>query len=213
MSKPNFHFYRFLHLSTSRQEIKTLRDGTTFDKEHLTTQWITKSMKELRTELAEVQESVSSGSKDAQLRSQIIEDVDTMQSEYKKIKLELDALRSRQEKTEVLMRDLRDELMQSSEDIRKSFILNEQVTFQKSTKKPIRPFQSNLDLILCVSLKFLKSRCFGCARKPACRVYNQRYDDDFFYIVDRFLFLFYRSIFIHQTMNTQKKPHNVFQDI
>jgi hypothetical protein len=55
-----------------------------------------------------------------------------MQSDYKHIKLELDALRSRQEKSEVLMRDLRDELMQSSEDIRKSFILNEQqVNFPK----------------------------------------------------------------------------------
>jgi ABC-type phosphate transport system auxiliary subunit len=70
---------------------------------------------------------VRSGSKDAQIRSQIIEDVSMVQAENKKLKLELDALRSRQQKTEVLMRDLRDELMQSSEDIRKSFILNEQV--------------------------------------------------------------------------------------
>jgi regulator of replication initiation timing len=70
---------------------------------------------------------VRSGSKDAQIRSQIIEDANMMQAENKKLKLELDALRSRQQKTEVLMRDLRDELMQSSEDIRKSFILNEQV--------------------------------------------------------------------------------------
>jgi len=110
-------------LFASRQEIKTLRDGTAFDKEHITTQWITQSIKELRNEMAEVQ----SGSKDAQIRSQIIEDVHMMQAENKKLKLELEALRSRQQKTEVLMRDLRDELMQSSEDMRKSFILNEQV--------------------------------------------------------------------------------------
>lgn len=97
-----------------------LRESNSPNKERLTVQWLSQSIAEIRSELAELQESSSNVSKDAQLRNQLMEDINTLRADFSTMKLELESLRSRQEKTEVLVRELREEAVQSAEDIRRS---------------------------------------------------------------------------------------------
>ncbi|XP_055529961.1 protein scabrous [Wyeomyia smithii] len=103
-----------------REEIKVLRESNSPNKERLTVQWLSQSIAEIRSELAELQESSSNVSKDAQLKNQLMEDINTLRADYSTMRLELESLRSRQEKTEVLVRELREEAVQSAEDIRRS---------------------------------------------------------------------------------------------
>ncbi|XP_055606167.1 protein scabrous [Uranotaenia lowii] len=103
-----------------REDIKVLREGSSPNKDRLTVQWLSQSISEIRSELSELQESSSNVSKDAQLRNQLSEDINTLRVDFATMKLELEALRSRQEKTEVLVRELREEAVQSAEDIRRS---------------------------------------------------------------------------------------------
>ncbi|XP_062543689.1 protein scabrous [Armigeres subalbatus] len=107
-------------LDQMRDDIKMLRESNSPNKERLTVQWLSQSIAEIRSELAELQESSSNVSKDAQLRNQLMEDINTLRADYSSMRLELESLRSRQEKTEVLVRELREEAVQSAEDIRRS---------------------------------------------------------------------------------------------
>nr|XP_029721948.1 protein scabrous-like [Aedes albopictus] len=107
-------------LDRMRDDIKMLRESNSPNKERLTVQWLSQSIAEIRSELAELQESSSNVSKDAQLRNQLMEDINTLRADYSTMRLELESLRSRQEKTEVLVRELREEAVQSAEDIRRS---------------------------------------------------------------------------------------------
>lgn len=83
-------------------------------------QWLSQSIAEIRSELAELQGSFGGGSKDAQFRNQLLEDLSTLRADFGTAKLELESLRSRQEKTEVLVRELQEEAVQSADDIRRS---------------------------------------------------------------------------------------------
>ncbi|XP_055620393.1 protein scabrous [Toxorhynchites rutilus septentrionalis] len=118
-----------------REDIKVLREGSSPNKERLTVQWLSQSISEIRSELAELQESSSNVSKDAQLRNQLTEDINTLRADISTMKLELESLKSRQEKTEVLVRELREEAVQSAEDIRRS--LNRQR--EKTTNAQLLP--------------------------------------------------------------------------
>lgn len=114
-------FYLFsVSRPPTRDDIKMLRDSNSPNKERLTVQWLSQSIAEIRSELAELQESSSNVSKDAQLRNQLMEDINTLRADCSTMRLELESLRSRQEKTEVLVRELREEAVQSAEDIRRS---------------------------------------------------------------------------------------------
>ncbi|XP_058828037.1 uncharacterized protein LOC131687953 [Topomyia yanbarensis] len=104
----------------AREDIKALRDSSSPNKERLTVQWLSQSIAEIRSELAELQESSSNVSKDAQLKNQLMEDISTLRAEFSTLKLELESLKSRQEKMEVLVHELREEAVQSAEDIRRS---------------------------------------------------------------------------------------------
>ena len=112
-----------------REEIKTLREGgAPSNKERLTVQWLSQSISELRSELAELQESSSNASKNVQQRNQIFEDISTIRSDISHMRLELDSVKSRQEKIEVLVRELREEAVQSAEDLRKSLNKHDKVS-------------------------------------------------------------------------------------
>uniref|UniRef100_A0A182NJM6 Uncharacterized protein n=1 Tax=Anopheles dirus TaxID=7168 RepID=A0A182NJM6_9DIPT len=104
-----------------KEDVNGLRDSSSPSKERLTVQWLSQSIAEIRSELAELQGTVGGGgSKDAQFRNQLLEDLSTLRGEFGTAKLELESLRSRQEKTEVLVRELQEEAVQSADDIRRS---------------------------------------------------------------------------------------------
>uniref|UniRef100_A0A182JEB5 Uncharacterized protein n=1 Tax=Anopheles atroparvus TaxID=41427 RepID=A0A182JEB5_ANOAO len=105
------------------EDVNLLRDSSSPNKERLTVQWLSQSISEIRSELAELQGSFGGGSKDAQFRNQLLEDLSTLRNEFGTAKLELESLRSRQEKTEVLVRELQEEAVQSADDIRRSLNL------------------------------------------------------------------------------------------
>uniref|UniRef100_A0A182FET8 Uncharacterized protein n=1 Tax=Anopheles albimanus TaxID=7167 RepID=A0A182FET8_ANOAL len=111
-----------------RADVNELREHGSASKERLTVQWLSQSMAELRSELAELQQMVGGGpsggpSKEAQFRNQLLEDLGALRSELGGARLELEALRSRQEKTEVLVRELQEEAVQSADDLRRSLNL------------------------------------------------------------------------------------------
>ncbi|XP_050091218.1 protein scabrous [Anopheles aquasalis] len=114
-------------LDQLRADVNGLREHGSASKERLTVQWLSQSMAELRSELAELQQTVGGGtggpSKEAQFRNQLLEDLGALRSELGSARLELEALRSRQEKTEVLVRELQEEAVQSADDLRRSLNL------------------------------------------------------------------------------------------
>lgn len=96
-----------------RAEIKTLRQGASPKKEKLT-EWLSNSIAELRSEISELQATASNLTKSCHQRNIITDDINMF-------KLETSALRTRQDQSDVLLRELREEITQGSgEDFTKS---------------------------------------------------------------------------------------------
>ncbi len=114
--------------SFSRQEIKSMRKASTSNKERLTVEWLSESITELRTELSELQEASSNASRNINRPSAIQEDVVELRNDFTKLKLEIDALKLRQENTERLVNELQSEAVQRDEDLRKSTKFNSKVS-------------------------------------------------------------------------------------
>lgn len=74
------------------------------------------------SEVSEIQQTASDLSKKFSQKNFLTEDIQNMHEEMKTFKLEMNAMKSRQDKSEVLLRELREEVTQSSEDYRKSFL-------------------------------------------------------------------------------------------
>lgn len=74
------------------------------------------------SEVSEIQQTASDLSKKFLQKNFLTEDIQNMHEEMKTFKLEMNAMKSRQDKSEVLLRELREEVTQSSEDYRKSFL-------------------------------------------------------------------------------------------
>lgn len=86
------------------------------------TEWLSSSIKELRTEVSELQASASNLSRTCHQRNLFADDLQIIRDELKTFKLEISAVKSRQGKSEVLLRELREEITEnSSRDVRKSF--------------------------------------------------------------------------------------------
>jgi len=102
-----------------RAEIKILRQGVPPNQEKLTT-WLSSSIAELRKEISELQESASNLSKTCHQRNFISDDLQRLHDDIKILKLEINAMKSRQEKSEVLLRELREEITENSKDLWKS---------------------------------------------------------------------------------------------
>lgn len=115
-----FFFFYFLF----RAEIKTFRQGVSPNQEKLTT-WLSSSISELRTEISELQESASNLSRTCHQSNLLTEDLQNIHNEVKTFRLEINALKSRQEKSEVLLRELREEI---TENTRKYWTHQEQGT-------------------------------------------------------------------------------------
>lgn len=102
--------------------MKTLREGASIYKEHLTVQWLSESITELRNEMLEVQESTANVTKALQQQqsySPVMEEINEMKDELAKLSLSYKALHHRQESSERQIKQLRDEAMQHGEDVRK----------------------------------------------------------------------------------------------
>lgn len=86
----------------------------------MTIDWLSQSITELRTELAELQEATSNTSRVLQQRNQYSEDITELKEEFTRFRLELNALKMRQENTEKISKELRAEAIQTAEDFRRS---------------------------------------------------------------------------------------------
>lgn len=96
------------------------RASKTASKERLTIEWLSQSIAELRAELSELQEASSNTSRSLQQRNTVLEDITELRTEFEKLKLDLTAMKQRQEETNKIVRELRNEAIQSADDVRKS---------------------------------------------------------------------------------------------
>lgn len=105
-----------------------MREGVSTNKDRLTMQWLSQSITEIRSEIAEIQESTSNLSKNFQQKNLISEDITSLRSDLQNLRLELTAIKSRQDSTDVYVRELREEAIQSSEDLRRSLLNHNKVS-------------------------------------------------------------------------------------
>ncbi|XP_055858863.1 protein scabrous [Episyrphus balteatus] len=125
-------------LDQLRHEIKTLRDSHIGgNKEKLTVEWISQSIAEIRKELSELQGVASKASKDVSQRTQNFEDLATIKSDFHQFKLELEALKERQQTTEVFVKELREDAIQREEDMRR-ILLNRDQSDETNTNSVIQ---------------------------------------------------------------------------
>lgn len=90
---------------------------------------MSESITELRSELSELQEASSNASRNINRPSVVQEDVVELRNDFTKLKLEIEALKLRQESTERIVNELQSEAVQRGEDLRKSMKVNPKVSF------------------------------------------------------------------------------------
>lgn len=100
--------------------MKSLRQGVPAKKEKLT-EWLSSSIAELRLEISELQASASNLTKSCHQRNLFVEDMRSIRDEMNTFKLEMSAMKMRQDKSDVLLRELREEITQSTEDFSKNY--------------------------------------------------------------------------------------------
>lgn len=100
-----------------------MREGASLNKEHLTTQWLSESITELRNEMTELQESTANVTRVVQLQqyqeSPAMEEIRELKDSMAKMQLQMKALRARQDKNEATLKQLRDEAIQHVTDLKK----------------------------------------------------------------------------------------------
>ncbi|XP_073846390.1 scabrous [Musca autumnalis] len=124
-------------LETLRREVQELRNGhlmgttiigATGNKERLTIEWLQQSIGELRKQLVELQSLASNAMRDVATRTQSWEDLTTIRSDFQQLKLELAALKERQQQTDVYVQELREETQQQEEDYKRlAMHMNKQI--------------------------------------------------------------------------------------
>uniref|UniRef100_A0A0K8VMS8 Protein scabrous n=1 Tax=Bactrocera latifrons TaxID=174628 RepID=A0A0K8VMS8_BACLA len=103
-----------------RREVAALRDGHLGgNKERLTVEWLQQSIAEIRKQLVELQGLASEASKSISHRTQSYEDMATVRNDFTQLKLEVAALRERQQQSEVFVQELREEALQQEEDYKR----------------------------------------------------------------------------------------------
>ncbi|XP_054737811.1 protein scabrous [Anastrepha obliqua] len=107
-------------LQDLRREVAALREGhLSGNKERLTVEWLQQSIAEIRKQLVELQELGSDTSKSISHRTQGYEDLATIRNDFAQLKLEVAALRERQQQNEVFIGELREESLQQEEDYKR----------------------------------------------------------------------------------------------
>ncbi|KAH8300321.1 hypothetical protein KR044_012919 [Drosophila immigrans] len=103
-------------LDQLRREVQTLRATHGGNKERLTIEWLQQSISEIRKQLVELQRTAGSVAND--VRHNGYEDLATIRSDYQQLQLELAAQRERQQQTEVIVQEMREELMQQEQEFK-----------------------------------------------------------------------------------------------
>lgn len=96
--------------------MQTLRATHSGNKERLTVEWLQQSISEIRKQLVELQRTAGSVAKDVRHGGAAYEDLATIRNDYQQLKLELAAQRERQQQTEVIVQELREELLQQEQE-------------------------------------------------------------------------------------------------
>lgn len=78
------------------------------------TEWLSSSIAELRTEVSELQATASNLTRSCHQRNLVTEEMRNIHDEIDTFKLELSAIKARQDKSEALLRELRDEMIQGA---------------------------------------------------------------------------------------------------
>lgn len=94
------------------------RDAEVTTKERLTVEWFTRTVGELRAEIAEMQLATRNTTRAVHQHNQVHEEVGELQYNQRQMRLSGDALRSRLETVERAVKELRAEALQSGEDLR-----------------------------------------------------------------------------------------------
>lgn len=112
--------------------------GANGNKERLTIEWLQQSVGELRKQLVELQTLASNAMRDINTRTQSWEDLTTIRSDFQQLKLELAALKERQQQTDVYVQELREETVQQEEDYKRlAMHIGQQKQIQNSEDKAI----------------------------------------------------------------------------
>ena len=109
----------FFYLFFCRAEIKTQHQGVSPKKEKLT-EWLSSSIAELRSEISELQASASNLTKSCHQRNLFAEDIRSVRDEMNTFRLEISAIKTRQDKSDIMLRELREEIIQNSEETSRS---------------------------------------------------------------------------------------------
>lgn len=96
--------------------MQTLRATHSGNKERLTVEWVQQSISEIRKQLVELQRTAGNVAKDVRHSGGAYEDLATIRSDYQQLKLEVAAQRERQQQTEVLVQELREEMLQQEQE-------------------------------------------------------------------------------------------------
>lgn len=93
------------------------KEAVSSSKERLTIDWFSQTVTELRSELAELQQASSNASRSMQQHNSVVrEEVAEMKNEFRRVNLELSALKVRQETTERIVKDLRADAIEYGSD-------------------------------------------------------------------------------------------------
>lgn len=92
------------------------------------TEWLSSSIAELRSEISELQASASNLTKSCHQRNLFAEDIRGIRDEMNTFRLELSAIKTRQDKSDVMLRELREEIMHGSEDFGRSLTKHKTVS-------------------------------------------------------------------------------------
>lgn len=117
--------------------MQTLRATHSGNKERLTVEWLQQSISEIRKQLVELQRTAGNVAKDVRHSGGAYEDLATIRSDYQQLKLELAAQRERQQQTDVLVQELREEMLQQEEEYKHQ--LNRQLNANANAKTNTQP--------------------------------------------------------------------------
>lgn len=92
------------------------------NNERLTIRWLQQSVNELRKQLVDLQQIASNAMRDVMIRTQSLEDLATIRSDFQQLKLEVTALRERQQNNEQYVHELREELYQQEQDFKHALL-------------------------------------------------------------------------------------------
>lgn len=137
------------------------------NNERLTIKWLQQSVSELRKQLVDLQQIASNAMRDVMIRTQSLEDLATLRSDFQQLKLEMTALRERQQTDEGHIHELRETLQQQEQDFNHALLTftesknnaaseNQEKSQSMDTTEPDLSSKSRTEQVRIINLKFLQ---------------------------------------------------------